>query len=201
MSLPFAVETPLEIALTSDPELNQGLEYGRPRRGHPEGAVKWHVAEVLQNVDRWYGESPWRESLRVIAIVHDSFKLAVDQTRPKTGDNHHATIARRFAERFLSDVAVLEVIELHDEAYNAWRAGADRGNWDHARRRANALIERLGESLNLYLAFFHCDNATGDKQSDSWEWFVELARGHTAGQPPDHCQQTPADRTEQRVVE
>jgi hypothetical protein len=32
-----------------------------------------------------------------------------------TGENHHAMIARRFAERYVDDPKLLDVIELHDE--------------------------------------------------------------------------------------
>jgi hypothetical protein len=104
--------------------------------------------------------------------VHDTFKFQVDPQRPKTGDNHHAMRARRFAEPFIADSAVLDVIELHDEAYNAWQKGHRDDNWPRAEQRAAALIQRLGRNLPLYVAFFHCDNATGDKRPESYEWFV-----------------------------
>ena len=171
--LPFPLESELERAMAADPDWNAGMEYGRPRPGHPEGSVAAHVAEVLLNVDRWYADSPWRGDLRVIALVHDSFKHQVDHMQSKSGENHHAMRARRFAERFELQPAVLDIIELHDDAYNAWQCGPRDNNWPKAERRADTLIERLGESLELYLAFYRCDNSTGDKRPDSFLWFEE----------------------------
>ncbi|MBW3593243.1 MAG: hypothetical protein KY396_06085 [Actinobacteria bacterium] len=55
------------------------------------------------------------------------------------------------------------MIELHDEAYNAWGRGSRRGDWAGAERRARSLVERLGPSLGLYLRFYRADNATGTK--------------------------------------
>ena len=47
---------------------------------------------------------------------------------------------------------------------------------DKARARAEKLIERLGDTLSLYFAFYRCDNATEGKQPDCLEWFRELSR-------------------------
>lgn len=180
--LPFSLETPLEHQIAADPDWRLGLEFGEPRPGHPEGAVKWHVADVLANVDRFYGDSPLRESLRLIALVHDTFKHEVDESRARSGENHHAMRARRFAERHVADAALLDIIELHDEAYNAWQKGHRDRRWDKAEERAARLIARLGSSLELYLAFFACDNATGDKRPDSLMWFRDYSdRSATAG--------------------
>lgn len=174
MTLPFFLQSPLEARIAADPEFLEGVEYGRPRPGHPEGAVKFHIAEVLANVEQMYAESPLYESLRLIALVHDTFKYQVDPDKPKSGPNHHGAYARRFAARYIDDQATLEVIELHDEAYNAWQQGHRKGKWDRAEERAERLLERLGETLDLYLAFYVCDNATGDKGRENLEWFVEF---------------------------
>lgn len=49
-------------------------------------------------------------------------------------------IARRFAESFIDDDSGLDVIELHDDAYNSWQCGNRDGRWDKAERRATTLI-------------------------------------------------------------
>lgn len=174
--LPFHLETDLERYITDDPAWIAGAEWGRPRRGHPEGTIKAHVAAVLNNVDDFFAGSPLRESLRLIAIVHDTFKYQVDMNQQRSGENHHAMRARRFAERYLDDSAILDVIELHDEAYNAWQRGNRDDKWDKAHARAEALVARLGDNLPLYLAFYQCDNATEGKQQDCFEWFRELSQ-------------------------
>jgi hypothetical protein len=178
---PFRLETELEQRIATDAEWQEGAEWGRPRHGHPEGSIKAHIAAVLRNVDDFYAESPLRAQLRLIALVHDTFKFQVETDRPRTGENHHAMRARRFAERYVSDPSVLDVIELHDEAYDAWQNGSRDGKWDKANGRALALIERLGDNLPLYLAFYRCDNTTEGKQPDCLEWFHEICRNASTG--------------------
>jgi len=91
-------------------------------------------------------------------------------------------IARRFAERIIDDDAVLDVIELHDEAFNAWQCGNRDGRWERAGQRAEALRERLGGNADLYLAFYRCDNSTAGKQQDCFEWFLKQKCRHRASQ-------------------
>ena len=93
-----------------------------------------HIADVLANVERQATSPEERRALRLIALIHDTFKYRVDQSRPKTGPNHHAAIARAFAERYIDDPALLDIIELHDEAYNSWLAGARNGRWPRWRK-------------------------------------------------------------------
>lgn len=177
-SLPFGLEGDLERVICADPDWREGCEWGKPRGGHPEGAVKHHIAEVLANVDRYARSPEQRARLRVIAIVHDTFKHRVDPDRPRSGENHHGMLARRFAERFVTDdPGLLDIVELHDEAFNAYSRGARDGAWDKAEARARRLIERLGPDLPDYLVFFRCDNETGTKAPASYRWFERLAAG------------------------
>ncbi len=171
----IATETELEERIVRDPRWVAGASWGMPRPGHPEGQVGLHIVEVLRNLDRQQLQAGDRVKLRLVALVHDSFKNEVDRTSPRTGDNHHAVIARHFVERFTTDLDVLEVTELHDEAYNAWSAGNRWGDWTRASARARQLIERLGPRLSLYLAFYRADNATGDKLTTPFDWFESLA--------------------------
>ena len=166
-------ETELENKIIADEDFILGAMWGKPRNGHPEGQVIHHIGHVLKNVDKYATEQN-REKLRLIAIIHDSFKYKVDLTKPKSGENHHGMIARRFAEKFITDNEILEIIELHDEAYNSWSKGQRDGKWDKAENRARQLIERLGKSLTVYLEFYQCDNATGDKDSEDFIWFWNL---------------------------
>lgn len=169
-------ETELEKRIVTDAEFIEGVAYGKSRPGHPEGKVIYHIREVLDNIEKY---SEMRENLRLIALIHDTFKYKVDQTKPKSGENHHAMIARRFAEKFIQiPQDVLDVIELHDEAYNAWQQGGRKGNWYKAEERATSLIKKLGTSdrIKLYVAFYKCDNETGDKEQDNYEWFYDFLR-------------------------
>jgi len=44
--------------------------------------------------------------------------------------------------------------------------------------KANSLINGLLVEgyLDLYVKFFHCDNATGDKSQENYEWFKNLIK-------------------------
>lgn len=166
-------ETELERQIMKDPEFIIGANWGKSRNGHPEGKVAYHIAEVLANVEKYSDESNRRE-LRLIAIIHDTFKHKVDQSQPKVGSNHHAMIARKFAEKFNIDNDVLDVIELHDEAYNAWSMGDRKGNWNGAEKRLEQLLHRLNDQdYKLYETFYMCDNETGNKTQESFEWFCK----------------------------
>lgn len=171
--LPFDLETDTEARICADPDWRDGADWGEPRPGHPEGAVKFHVAEVLANVDRFAVGDADRRKLRLIGIVHDAFKHRVDPERPRVGENHHGVRARRFAEQYLDDASLLDIIELHDEAYNAFSAGLRNDDWTKADERAQRLLDRLGANAGLYLRFFRCDEATGSKKSNAYAWFEE----------------------------
>lgn len=174
-------ETTLEQRIVSDPRWIAGASWGMPRPGHPEGEVRLHILEVLAALDRQKLEPNARAKLRLVALVHDTFKNEVDRRLPRSGENHHAVIARRFSEDLIDDLDVLEITELHDEAYNSWAVGSRHGNWAKAEARANKLIERLGSRLTLYLAFYRADNAAGDKRAEPLIWFERL----TSRQPTD----------------
>jgi len=167
-------ETDLEKRIINDPDFAIGAMWGKPRNGHPEGQVIYHIGHVLKNVDK-YSSAENRATLRLIAIIHDTFKYKVDRTKLREGENHHAMIARHFAEKYITDPEILNIIELHDEAFNAWCKGDRNKTWDKAAYRARRLMEKLGESLGLYLAFYQCDNETGDKESANFTWFKDFA--------------------------
>jgi len=171
-------ENGIEIAICNDNTFITGANYGKKRPGHPEGQVIYHIEQVLDNIDKYYKDDNERAELRLIAILHDTFKHKVNQNLPKTGENHHGMIARRFAEKFPIHQDVLQVIQYHDDAYNAWSAGGRHGDWYKAKKRATNLIQALmiENCLDLYVKFYRCDNETGDKSIENFEWFVNLIK-------------------------
>src|ERR1700760_1220317 len=70
----FEPETELERRVTSEPELLEGVAWGEPRAGHPEGPVGTHVSHLLDAIDRSGETGERREALRFMALVHDAFK-------------------------------------------------------------------------------------------------------------------------------
>ena len=118
MAVVLLPSTPLEERLLAAPEIRAGLAWGSPRWGHPEGAVGEHVAALLARIA---DDDPLRDDLRVLALVHDSFKAAIRPGERWARDNDLAGLARRFAERFTDDERLLAALELHDEPYWIWR--------------------------------------------------------------------------------
>jgi hypothetical protein len=169
-----AGETDLERTLLEDPVLLRGLAWGKPRRGHPEGTVGAHVADLLETIDRWGETGERREELRFIALVHDSLKYRVNNWLPRAGENHHATRARRFAERYIGDERLLAAIEQHDRPYNIWRKARRKGHTDdHA---VNEMIDRIPD-LDLFLRFVELDGSTEGKSHEPIRWLkAELAQ-------------------------
>jgi hypothetical protein len=161
----FQPETDLERRLAADPILGEGLAWGDPRPGHPEGAVGEHVAWMLRHIDRAH---PRRRELRVLALLHDSFKFRVDPNLGYSPENDHARLARRFAERHLDDERILATLEWHDEPYWIWRHGADQA----------ALADVLARvpDVELLRAFVELDGSTPGKDRTFLCWFRRAVR-------------------------
>lgn len=169
-------ETDLEAFLLRQPEVREGLAWGTPRFGHPEGAVGNHVREVLANVDRLPDLGPTdRHDLRLVTILHDTFKYAEDKSEPRDWTRHHGILAREFAGRFVRKRRVLELIEWHDEAYYCWRLDALYGRRSLSRQRLDALLDRFAGEVDFYYRFFVCDTRTGDKNLAPITWFEREA--------------------------
>lgn len=175
-------ETPLEMQLLSIPEFRNGLLWGEPRFGHPEGKVALHVREILNNIDLIPNlDRLSRSRLRLIALAHDTFKYAEDRSRPRNWSKHHALIARRFMEQYTKDEAILDVIETHDDAFYAWlcaRHGKEI-KVDGVLKTLDTLFEKVGYCRQLYYLFFKCDTQTGDKTQAPIKWFEANAAGIT----------------------
>lgn len=165
----------LEVAIMEDTAWQEGLFFGKPRYGHPEGKIIKHIYEVLNNVERLRPRISAQEyqDLRLITLIHDTFKHKVDESKPRVGENHHAYIARKFAENYIEEKRILDIIELHDEAYHAWRTSHCQQNQPKGEERLQKLLHRLGNNLELFYKFFVCDTQTGDKNQDSLRWFEE----------------------------
>jgi hypothetical protein len=177
-ALPFELESDLERRIAAEPEWREGVEWGVSRRGHPEGAVKHHIADVLANVEREATSPDERRRLRLAALVHDSFKYRAPEGSARVGsDGHHGSQGAEFLARFVDDEELLLVVRWHDEAFAAWLGVVKRGDRTRAEARARALAERLGSALPLYLRFFRADNATEGKSPKAVAWFESVTDG------------------------
>ena len=168
-------ENDLERQLLSQPEFTQGLWWGEPRFGHPEGKVVLHVREVLDNISLIPDLTPAdRSRLRLIALAHDTFKRHESRTIPRDWTKHHGALARRYMQSYTSDPVILDVIETHDDAYYKWLSQRRRYS-PHS--QLDSLLSRVGHCLQIYYLFFKCDTQTGDKIQAPLRWFEEVAEG------------------------
>jgi hypothetical protein len=166
----FEPENALEAAVAADPDLLEGLAWGKPRKSHPEGRIGNHVADLLRTIEA-RGEPPQRRAdMRFVALVHDSFKGDVKSLLPKTGENHHAMRARRFAERYTDDERLLATIELHDRPYSIWKKMKRKGRLDE-----DALEEVFARvpDPELFLYFIEVDGSSEAKDQEPIRWLRE----------------------------
>jgi hypothetical protein len=166
-------ETNLEKSIINETVIRQGMLWGKPRKGHPEGAVIYHIRDVLKNVENLNVDETLREKLRLITIIHDSFKYKEVFGEPRDWSLHHAVLARQFSESYINDQGLLDVIEWHDDAYYCWRAMKNGKSLEQASHCIQKLFNRLGDNLELYFLFFKCDTQTGDKTQEPLHWFGE----------------------------
>ena len=160
--------------MSADPRLVEGLAWGRPRKAHPEGAVANHVEHLLATIDEWGETGGRRADLRFIALVHDAFKHAVRPLWPKTGENHHAMRARRFAEEYTDAERLLATIELHDRPYHLWRRLRRTGHV--SAHKVDTMLDRIPD-LGLFVRFVELDGSTEGKTREPIEWLAaELRR-------------------------
>ena len=152
------------------PEIQEGMDYGKPRKGHPEGKVFYHTLEIIEKINGLGDTTETIFKLYILAIIHDSLKFKVDCQKPKIGENDHGMIARRFAEKFISDETFLSIIELHDRFYYLWRRFSRNGIFEQEEFKQT--MNRVKDEMNIFLKFVLIDGATGDKSSEPRRWFL-----------------------------
>ena len=163
----FHPENEMEEALSRAPALLAGLAWGKPREAHPEGPVGMHVAQLLDEIEQSGVEGERRAKLRFVALLHDSFKYRVRDWLPRSGFNHHAMRARRFAERFTDDERLLTTIELHDRPYALWKKMQRKGRLNE--RAFEKMVARVPDH-ELFLRFVEVDGASEAKLREPIEW-------------------------------
>lgn len=167
-------ETSLEQQIMQDVLWQKGVFWGKPRKGHPEGLVLYHIKEVLDNVDKLtHIDALTRQHLRLITLIHDTFKFQEDLSFPRDWSKHHAIYARKFAERYLTLPFLLDIIEWHDEAYYSWRWSEKRFRKRKGQKKLRKLLKCINHHTQLYYLFFKCDTQTGNKTQAPVQWFEQ----------------------------
>jgi hypothetical protein len=171
-------ETEQERQIIQNPEWQAGAMWGKPRFGHPEGKVLYHLEEVLENIERLEIDAETRLALRFVTLTHDNFKYIEDRGCPRDWSRHHSILARQFSEKYTDNQAILDVIELHDEAYYIWKMYRNPLKKQAAQRRFEQLLFRLNDNVRLFYLFFKCDTQTGDKIQAPILWFERMLASH-----------------------
>ena len=162
----FEPETDVERQLNEDDELLDGMSWGEPRPGHPEGAIAAHVSDLLEKVDESGATGPKRRDLRFLVIVHDAFKKRQEEL-PREPDNHHARLARDFAARYTDDENLLASLELHDRPFQLWKDRRRQGRLDEAEFKK--LVKELPDP-EFFMQFCELDASTAGKDPEPLRW-------------------------------
>ena len=155
-----------------DPRYLKNIEYGEPRSGHPEGKIKYHIAELEKKLSKLAPkiseEQYWK--LKILIHVHDTFKADALPDSPIESPNSHASLARKFASEFTADEDLLNMIQYHDVNYALWKQFDRAGSYDE--KRFTRLLETIVD-WELFTMFLILDGSTQGKDPAKLTWFLD----------------------------
>ena len=158
--------------IITDSRYLKNIEYGKPRSGHPEGKVKYHILELEENLDKLAQRGISEEvywKLKFLIHVHDSFKAEATPNVTILNPSSHASLARKFASEFTDDLDLLTMIQFHDLNFSLWKQFAKTGSYET--ERLHALLETIID-LDLFLIFIILDGSTKGKDPEKIRWFI-----------------------------
>ena len=165
-------------SVKADPRYQKNIEYEPADEAHPEGKIKFHIADLESNLEilakRGISENDYWK-LKFLIHVHDLFKAEAKRGLPPTHPQNHAYIARKFASEFTDDTDLLNMVQFHDENYKLWRGYAKTGELDQ--KRFQTLLDTI-QNWNLFLIFIIIDGCTAGKDPDKIRWFIDEVRKH-----------------------
>jgi hypothetical protein len=158
--------------IKKDPRYLINIEYGKPRLGHPEGKVKFHIAELENNLERLKNRGIssndyWK--LKFMIHVHDTFKAEAQEDTPTLHPHNHATLAKEYASNLINDADLLNMIQHHDENYKLWKEYSQTNQYDTI--RFHNLLKTIN-NWDLFLVFIIIDGSTKGKDLSKLTWFI-----------------------------
>ena len=156
--------------IKADERYQRNLDWGEPRKGHPEGTIRQHIRELEQNLNslrRKIGELDYWK-LKLLIHTHDTFKADATRGVRVADPRSHASLAREFLAQFCNDADLLAMVQFHDEPYALWKQHESRGQCDSI--RFDRLIESISD-WDLFLVFLIIDGCTEGKSRDPLVWF------------------------------
>jgi hypothetical protein len=162
--------------VVSDPRYLKNIEYGKPRRGHPEGKVRYHIAELEENLESMKlkgisDEQYWK--LKFLIHVHDAFKAEAVPNSPITHPNSRVSLARKFASEFTDDMDLLNMIQYHDLNFALWKQFSATAFYNS--ERFSDLLAAIID-WDLFLMFLILDGSTSGKDPAKIGWFINEVR-------------------------
>ena len=156
-------------SLRSDPAYEANLDWGKPRSGHLEGSIRKHIAELESNLERLKPQLSGEETgkLRVLIHTHDTFKPDAKTGVAIADPQSHASLARQFLAKYVSDTDLLNIVQFHDEPYAIWKKHLGGGDYSERLQKLLDLIE----DWDLFQAFLIVDGCTIGKSTEPLEWF------------------------------
>ena len=160
--------------IIDDDRYQQNLDWGEPRKGHPEGSVRAHIEEIEFNLEALREKLSecdyWK--LKVLIHTHDTFKAESKKGVSILHPHSHASLARQFLAEFCDDADLLAMVQYHDEPFALWRQQSFKGEYNQ--QRFDSLLDNISD-WNLFLAFNIIDGCTAGKSRDPLHWlFSEL---------------------------
>lgn len=153
-----------------DERYQRNLDWGKPRKGHPEGTIRAHIEQLEQNLeamkDQLSGDEYWK--LKILIHVHDIFKPDAKKGVGIQDPESHASLAAAFLSEYCDDEQLITIAHLHDEPYALWRKLKYRGRF--RKERFDALCERISD-WDLFLTFLMIDGNVAGKSQDPLIWF------------------------------
>ena len=164
--------------IIADPRYQRNIEYGRPRPGHPEGKVRFHIVDLEANLEQLTlkgiaSNDYWK--LKFLIHVHDTFKADAEPDVPILHPRSHATLAREYACQYTNDADLLNIIQFHDQNYFLWKDFLQTGSYDI--ETFHILLHTI-QNWDLFLMFTIIDGHTKGKDYSKLIWFINEVRKH-----------------------
>jgi len=173
--------------IMSDARYVEGIKYGVPRKGHPEGSVGKHIADLLANLDKMWeggwlsGDEFWK--LTILIHVHDIMKYAAKPDSAINDPQSHASLAAKFLSEFSDDKDLINMVQAHDENLALWQRFKLKGSYPEERLKERVL-DKI-KDIELLLLFQIIDSSTPGKTDMKVmpRWFVDEVNKHNIYTP------------------
>lgn len=161
----------LDALMTSD-RYQQNLDWGKPRRGHPEGTLRAHLADLEENLGHIsHLLDPVEERMmRVLIHSHDTFKKNAEPRVPIDHPKSHATLAAGALRSLQAPLGLPTMAQNHDLLYSLYRSERVRGAFNE--RRMADLIGSIS-NIDMFVIFTEIDTLVPGKSSEPVTWSIE----------------------------